>query len=66
MADPQSYYIIFRIINAAITFLVVWNMHQIHKGTPVLKRPLMFNLLLWGVTGWFIYIFLDIFIFSIL
>ncbi len=53
-----------RIIEASLFLLIIVMVNKKFKGFPILKRPVLHQAFLLGICGWFVYIFIDIFIYT--
>lgn len=63
--DLQMYLLIPRIIETLLFALIISNVNRPFRNIRFNQRPLLHRLFLAGLSGWFVYIFLDIFIYSL-
>lgn len=61
----QLFLLIPRMIESLLFFIIIFKVNQEFKRAPFWSRPLLHKLFVIGLSGWWVYIFLDIFIYSL-
>ena len=62
--DPQTIFMITRIIGASLTLIVILTLSRKFRSIPLKQRPLLHKLFMLGLLGWLIYITCDFFIYG--